>query len=100
MRSREATEPRPVWLTVSRAPGNADLTNSTVPSVHPSAVTRISSGAGARRRSTSHVRRRSSTRFLVVIMMEVVKDKTTRLRDYETTRPLDYKTTGLLNTKL
>ncbi len=79
MRSRAATEPRPVSLTVNRAPGSADLTNSTVPSVHPSAVMRISSGAGARRRSTSQVRRRSATRFLVVIMMDVVKDKPTRL---------------------
>src|SRR5215471_17173474 len=70
MRSREATEPRPCSFTISLATGSSARTNSLVPSVHPSAVIRISCGAGSSRRSMAHVLFNSSRRFLVVIMIE------------------------------
>src|SRR5262245_9432943 len=70
IRSREATDPIPISLIISRAPGISDLTNSTVLSVQPSAVIRISFGGGFILLRTWHVRIRSCSRFLVVIIID------------------------------
>jgi hypothetical protein len=72
MRSRDATEPRPVSLTMSRASGLSRRTVSTVSSVQPSAVIKISSDAGFSARNTASVRRKSAARFFVVIITENV----------------------------
>src|SRR6266496_896751 len=62
---REATEPRRCTLIINFVPGNAEQTNSIVPSVQPSAVIRISNGRGSSCFNTSHVRIECSTRFFV-----------------------------------
>ena len=68
MQSREATDPDAGWFTMSVTCGAAECTKSTVPSVQPSAVIRIWSGAGSSFLSIWRVRRRSTRRLHVVIM--------------------------------
>jgi hypothetical protein len=72
IRSREATGPRSCSFTINLASGNSDLTNSTVPSVQPSAVISYSSGGGFNCCKTQQVRGKSPTRFLVVIITETL----------------------------